>query len=114
MCYALFVWFARAALLAMLQPLCWRCVECVAHHEQDVREEKHILYIYVARTSHIRVIAARDLYCCLLPQCLCAHAARDFRSQQLESPRLQHEKHAASAKHLVNWAGLRLNARTRM
>ena len=37
-------------------------------------------YIYVARTSHNRVIMACELYCCLLPQC--AYAARDFRSQQ--------------------------------
>ena len=51
----------------LLQPLWWRCVECVIHHEQDVREEQQ--YIYVARTSNNRVIAAHDLYCCLLPQC---------------------------------------------
>jgi len=25
----------------LLQPLCWRCVECVIHHERDVREEQH-------------------------------------------------------------------------
>jgi len=36
-----------------LQPLRWRCVKCVIHHERDVREEKH--YIYVARTSNNRV-----------------------------------------------------------
>ena len=41
MCFALFVWFARVALLAMLQPLRWRCVECAVHHERDVREEQH-------------------------------------------------------------------------
>jgi len=52
---------------ALLQPLRWRCVQCVIHHERDVREEKH--HIYAARTSNNRVIAAHDLYCCLLPQC---------------------------------------------
>jgi len=41
LCFALFVWFARAALLAMLQPLRWHCVECAVHHERDVREEQH-------------------------------------------------------------------------
>jgi len=51
----------------LLQPLRWRCVECVIHREQDVREEKHRMY--VARTSNNRVIVACDLYCCLLPQC---------------------------------------------
>jgi len=51
----------------LLQPLWWRCVECVIHHERDVRKEQQ--YIHVARTSNNRVIVARDLYCCLLPQC---------------------------------------------
>jgi len=52
----------------MLQPLRWRCVECVIRHERDVREEQH--HIYVARTSN-------DIYCCLLPQC---EALRTCRS----------------------------------
>jgi len=30
----------------------------------------------VARTSNNRVIAARDLYCCLLPQCEALHTCR--------------------------------------
>jgi len=49
----------------LLQPLRWRCVECVIHHEQDhdVREKQH--HIYVVQT---RVISWGDLYCCLLPQ----------------------------------------------
>jgi len=51
----------------MLQPLWWRCIDCVIHHERDVHEEQQ--YIYVARTSNNRVIAARELYCCLLPRC---------------------------------------------
>jgi len=57
-----------------LQPLRWHCVECVIHHERDVREEQHP---YVARTSNNRVIAACELYCCLLPQC---EALRTCRS----------------------------------
>ena len=36
--------------LKLLQPFRWRCVECVIHHERDVREEKQ--YVYVARTSN--------------------------------------------------------------
>jgi len=43
----------------LLQPLSWCCVDCVIHHEQDVREEQQ--YICVARTSNNRVIAACDL-----------------------------------------------------
>jgi len=27
--------------LVLLQPLGWRCVECVIHHGRDVREEQH-------------------------------------------------------------------------
>jgi len=28
------------AAMVLLQPLRWRCVECVIHHERDVREEQ--------------------------------------------------------------------------
>ena len=59
----------------LLQPLRWRCVDCVIHHERDVREEQQS--IYVARTSNNRVTSSEDLYCCLLPQC---EALRTFRS----------------------------------
>jgi len=52
----------------VLQPLRWRCAECAVHHERNVREEQH--QIYVARTSNNRVIVAGELYCCLLPQVL--------------------------------------------
>jgi len=47
----------------------------VIHHERDVREEQH--YIHVVGTSNNRVVAAHDLYCCLLPQC---EALRTCRS----------------------------------
>jgi len=36
----------------LLQPLRWRCIDCVIHHEQDVREEQK--YIRVARASNIK------------------------------------------------------------
>jgi len=61
--------------VATLQPIRWRCVECVIHHERDVREEQQ--YIYVARKSDNGVIAARERYCCFLPQC---EALRTCRS----------------------------------
>jgi len=38
-------------LFVLLQPLRWRCAECAVHHERNVREEQH--HIYVARTSII-------------------------------------------------------------
>jgi len=51
----------------LLQPLRWCCVDCVIHHERDVREEQK--YMYVVQTSNNRVISSVDLYCCLLPWC---------------------------------------------
>jgi len=90
----------------LLQPLRWCCVDCMLHHERDVREEQK--YLYVARTSNnrvipmewswwvtsnnaceigeqlivlakgdTRVISSGDLYCCLLPRC---EALRTCRS----------------------------------
>jgi len=38
----------------VLQPLWWCCIDCMIHHERDVREEQK--YMYVARTSNNRVI----------------------------------------------------------
>jgi len=64
----------NARKFVLLQPLRWRCVKCVIHHERDVREEKH--YIYVAPTSNNGVISSGDLYCCLLPQCAALRACR--------------------------------------
>jgi len=40
------------------------------------------IYIYVVRTSNNKVIVARDLYCCLLPQCEALRTCRSgFRLQ---------------------------------
>ena len=47
--------------LIVLQPLWWRCVECVIRHdERDVREEQQ--YIYVARTSNKSDCGTRSLF----------------------------------------------------
>jgi len=62
-------------LQVLLQRLRWRCIDCVIHHEWDVRKEQK--YICVVRTSNNRVIAACELYCCLLPRC---EALRTCRS----------------------------------
>jgi len=56
-----------AAQVLVLQPLRWCCAECAVHHERNMHEEQH--HIYVARTSNNRVISSGDPYCCLLPQC---------------------------------------------
>ena len=32
--------------LEVLQPLQWCCVDCVIHHERDVREEQHHTYMW--------------------------------------------------------------------
>ena len=60
--------------IVLLQPLCWRCVECVIHHERDVRKEQN--YINVVRTSNNRVTSSGDLYCCSLPQCKALRTCR--------------------------------------
>ena len=44
----IFVKFTRK--LIVLQPLWWRCVDCVIHHERDLREEQK--YSCVARASN--------------------------------------------------------------
>jgi len=66
----------------MLQLLRWRCVECVIHHERDVRKEQH--HIYVARTSSNRGIPAHDLYCCLLLQCEALRTCRSGFSDRIK------------------------------
>ena len=68
----------------LLQPLRWCCVDCVIHHERDVREEQHHTYTWreqaiIEWSWHVNSIVA----CCHSAK-LCAHAARDFRSQQYD------------------------------
>jgi len=63
----------------LLQPLMCYCVDCMIHHERDVREEQK--YMYVVRTSNNRVIS---IVACCHGAKLSAHAARDFRSQHLK------------------------------
>ena len=69
----------------LLQPLRWCCVDCVIHHERDVREEQK--YVCVERENNSKsdcnawsllLLAAtvRSFACCSGN-----HAARDFRSQ---------------------------------
>ena len=58
-----------------MQPLRWCCVECVIHHERDVREEQK--YIFVVRASKSERDCEHDLCCCLLPRC---EALRTCRS----------------------------------
>jgi len=65
----------------LLQPLRWCCVDCMIHHEWDVREEQQ--YNTWRRQAIIQEIATHDLYCCLLPVRSFAYMPdRDFRSQQ--------------------------------
>ena len=54
----------------LLQPLRWCCIDCVIHHERDVREEQHHTYMW---REHAIIECSwhgkKALYCCLLPQC---------------------------------------------
>ena len=44
--YAYQAMFAGIFYLLVLQPLRWCCVDCVIHHERDVREEQHHTYVW--------------------------------------------------------------------
>ena len=73
----------RRTQLVVLQPLQWCCVDCVIHHERDVGEEQHHIYMWheqaiIEWSWHVNSIVA----CCHNSAKLCAYAARDFRSQQ--------------------------------
>ena len=66
----------------VLQPLRWCCIDCVIHHERDVREEQHRTYVWCEKAIidwswHVISIVA---YCHSAK--LCTYAARNFRSQQ--------------------------------
>ena len=66
----------------VLQPLQWCCIKCVIHHEREVHEEQHHTYMWCEKAIiewswHVNSIVA----CCHGAK-LCAHPARDFRSQQ--------------------------------
>jgi len=67
----------------LLQPLQWCWVKCVIYHERGVREEQH--HTYMCREQAIKewswTVNSIVAYCHSAK--LCAHAAQDFRSQQL-------------------------------
>jgi len=77
-------WAGRAYKKMLLQPLRWCCVECAIHHERDVREEQHSIYLW--RKQAIIEWSRRviSIVACCHSAKLCAYAARDFRSQQWE------------------------------
>jgi len=52
-----------------LQPLRWRCVDCVIHHEWDMRKEQQYIQYAWRKQAIIREIATHDLNCYFLPQC---------------------------------------------
>jgi len=69
----------------LLQPLRWRCTECAVHHERNVREEQHRIYLW--REQAITEWSRRliSIVACCHSVKLCAHATRSFRSQQSTS-----------------------------
>ena len=91
----------------LFQPLRWCCVKCVIHHERDVREEQHHTYtwreqaikewswpgssadinLWLNVTTSVRGELSwhvNSVVACCRSAKLCAHAARDFRTQQHE------------------------------
>jgi len=80
----------------LLQPLWWCCVDCLIHHERDVREEQHRRYMWreeaiIEWSWHVNCIVA----CCHSAK-LCAYAARDFRSQHYRDATKQYVCHRPS------------------
>jgi len=67
----------------LLQPLQWRCIDCVIHHERDVCKEQK--YMCMAQASNNKRLRCMISVACCHGAKLCAHAARDFRSQQYSS-----------------------------
>ena len=37
--------------MQLLQPLQWCCIDCVIHHERDVREEQHHAYMWCEQAT---------------------------------------------------------------
>ena len=82
------------------------CIDCMIHHERDVHEEQH--HIYVARTSNNRVIMACELYRCLLPQC---EALRICRSGfPIATQSTQHHQRCCNSTYWSHHAVLRLQS----
>ena len=67
--------------LVMLQPLRWHCVDCVIHHERDMREEQHHTHMWLEQAVIEWSWYVNSVACCHSAK-LCAYAAWDFRSQQ--------------------------------
>jgi len=65
----------------LLQPLRWCCVDCVIHHERDVREEQHYTYTWREQAIIEWPWHVNSIVPCWLSAKLCAYAARDFWSQ---------------------------------
>ena len=68
--------------VVLLQPLRWCCVDCVIHHERDVREEQHRWYMWREQAITELSWHVNSIVACWHSAKLCAYAARDFRSQQ--------------------------------
>ena len=68
----------------LLQPLWWRCVDCVIHHERDVREEQQ--YICEVRASNKSDFGAWTLLLLAATVWSFAHVPLGiFRSQQQQN-----------------------------
>jgi len=70
-----------AANMWLLQPLRWCCVDCMIHHKRDVREEQHHTYMWREQAIIEWSWRVISIVACCHSAKLCAHAARDFRSQ---------------------------------
>jgi len=60
----------------LLQPLQWRCVDCVIHHERDVCQDNTIIDVARASNSKREIASKISIVDCCDGAKLCAHDAR--------------------------------------
>jgi len=75
---ALIVWFTTSRMCV------WCCVDCVIHHEQDVREEQHHTYMWREQAITEWSRRVNSIVACCHGAKLCAHAAWHFWSQHYQ------------------------------
>ena len=62
----------------LLRPLRWRCAECAVHHERNVREEQHHLYVWHEQAMIEWLRRMNSIVACCHSAKLCADALRAF------------------------------------
>ena len=70
----------------LLQPLGWRCVECVIHHKRDVREEQHSYICCANKQQQTELVGWSLLLLAAAVRSFAHMPLGHFRSQQNQRP----------------------------